>query len=108
MLKLIKLYRFNENKIVYLDKSMNQMASSVFQSTGPLISPTHRGGVDNFYFSGENMALKEYMDISGNYVSEIISALTPVVINGEVVVEAGNPFVLVSDSNDFVNTDGIL
>lgn len=107
-LKLLKLFRFTSNKVVFLDKTGEVTLSGLLTNTGPLVTTVQKGkpgkGFENYYnddfqYDGEWVNLNDYIKESGNAVSRPISCLDNLYDSeGNLQVIKGHPLVLVSDA----------
>lgn len=114
-LKLLKLFRFNNNKVVFLDKNGEGTLSNLLTNTGPLMTTVQKGkpgkGFENYYnddfqYEGEWTNLDDYIKESGNIVSRPISCLDNLYDSqGNLEVIKGHPLVLVSDAHSELSAD---
>lgn len=114
-LKLLKLFRFTNNKVVFLDKNGEGTLSNLLTNTGPLMTTVQKGkpgkGFENYYnddfqYEGEWTNLNDYIKESGNAVSRPISCLDNLYDSeGNLEVIKGHPLVLVSDAYSEIPMD---
>ena len=112
--KLSKVYlNYYQNSIVLLDdiiadkynKQDNEITlSNIFDSTGIIVTNIEKGSHEIYYredlnYDGEWIPITDYKKESGKVVSDIMATTSDILdSNNNIVIEAGHPFVLVTDA----------